>query len=50
LFKEIVDLSNNEQLDFEKIKSLKEQMHWGSLITGNPYDQWEREVTQNKSE
>ena len=50
LFKEIVDLSNNEQLDFEKIKSLKEQMHWGSLIAGNPYDQWEREVTQNKSE
>ena len=50
LFKEIVELTKQNSIDFKKIRNLKEQMHWGSLITGNPYDQWEREVTQNKSE
>ena len=43
-FKEIAELSKIEPIDFRKIQILKEQMHWGSLHTGKPSVQWEREV------
>ena len=46
LFKEIAELSKNDSIDFEKILILKEKMHWGSLHTGKPSVQWEREVSQ----
>ena len=45
LFKKITKLSQDNSVDLEKIKFLKSQMHWGSLHTGNPSVQWEREVT-----
>ncbi|MGC9310075.1 MAG: LAGLIDADG family homing endonuclease [Candidatus Nanoarchaeia archaeon] len=44
LFKEILKLSNQEEIDFEKIKVLKEKMHWGSPSTGKLYARWERQV------
>ena len=46
LFKEIAELSKNDSIDFDKIQILKEKMHWGSLHTGKPSVQWEREVSQ----
>ena len=46
LFKEIAKLSQQEIIDFEKIQSLKEQMHWGSQYTGNPSVLWKRKVSQ----
>jgi hypothetical protein len=46
LFKEIVKLSRKDFIDFDKILGLKKQMHWGSLNTGKPYVEWERQVTQ----
>ena len=46
LFNKIAELSQKEPIDFEKIQILKQQMHWGSLHTGKPSVQWEREVSQ----
>lgn len=40
LFKEIVDLTFVEPIDFEKIQKLKSMMHWGSLSTGKPFAKW----------
>ena len=40
LFKEIVRLSQEDEIDFARIQNLKEQMHWGSLSTGKPYAKW----------
>lgn len=34
IFKEIASLAQQEQVDFEKIKSLKERMHWGLAAYG----------------
>ncbi len=34
LFKEIVALSQIENVDFEKIQKLKEEMHWGLAVYG----------------
>jgi len=34
LFKEIVDLSKQNPIDFEKIQILKEKMHWGLAAYG----------------
>lgn len=48
LFKKIAELSQKNNIDFEKIQILKEQMHWGSLHTGKPSVQWEREVISNE--
>jgi len=46
LFKKIAELSKENPVDFKKIQILKEKMHWGSLHTGKPSVQWEREVSQ----
>ena len=40
LFKKIVELSNEEPINFEKIQFLKNEMHWGSLNTGKPFVKW----------
>ncbi len=40
LFNEIVKLSQEDKIDFDKIKFLKSQMHWGSLNTGKPFVKW----------
>jgi hypothetical protein len=40
LFKEIAKLSQEDNINFEKIQILKNKMHWGSLHTGNPSVQW----------
>ena len=48
LFKEIAELLKINPVDLKKIQILKEKMHWGSLHTGNPSVQWEREVEQLK--
>ena len=40
LFKKISMLSQEDNIDFEKIRNLKSQMHWGSLSTGKPYAKW----------
>jgi len=40
LFKEIAELSQKDNIDFEKIQFLKEKMHWGSLNTGKPSVKW----------
>ena len=45
LFHEIVKLSEENKIDFDKIQILKQQMHWGSQYTGKPSVLWEREVT-----
>jgi hypothetical protein len=50
LFKKIVELSQRDPLDFEEIQNLKQEMHWGSLHTGNPSVQWERKVVQQIAE
>ena len=34
LFKEIAQLSQQDNLDLEKISSLKEQLHWGLAVYG----------------
>src|SRR3989344_1897668 len=34
LFKQIVELSQNNFIDLEKIKNLKKQMHWGLAVYG----------------
>ena len=34
LFKEIAELTKKKPIDFEKIQSLKEQMHWGLAVYG----------------
>jgi len=34
IFKEISTLAQQEKIDFDKIKSLKEQMHWGLAVYG----------------
>ncbi|MCI0563856.1 MAG: hypothetical protein MN733_35725, partial [Nitrososphaera sp.] len=34
LFKEIVQLSNKEFVDLDKIQVLKEKMHWGLAVYG----------------
>jgi len=47
LFKKIAELSKENPVDFKKIQILKEKMHWGSLHTGKPSVQWEREVSQD---
>ena len=44
LFRQIAELSQNSSVDLEKVQILKEKMHWGSLHTGNPSVQWERQV------
>ena len=40
LFKEIAKLSQEDNINFEKIQILKNKMHWGSLHTGNQSVQW----------
>lgn len=40
LFKRIVELSQEKEINFEEIQILKNQMHWGSLHTGKPSVQW----------
>ena len=40
LFKKIGELVKQEPLDFEKIRFLKQQMHWGSPSTGKLYAGW----------
>lgn len=34
LFKQIAELSQKDNLDLEKIQSLKQQMHWGLAVYG----------------
>ncbi|MBM3234216.1 hypothetical protein FJZ19_03910 [Candidatus Pacearchaeota archaeon] len=40
LFKKIVELSREGNINFEEIRVLKEQMHWGSQYTGKPSVLW----------
>ena len=44
LFKEISRLSFEDDIYFEKIRFLKQKMHWGSPSTGKLYAGWERQV------
>lgn len=46
LFRKIVETSIKNPTDFDKLLNLKKQMHWGSLNTGKPYVEWERQVAQ----
>lgn len=45
-FSQISKLSQKDKIDFEKIKSLKSKMHWGSLNTGKPFVKWGTNITQ----
>ena len=45
LFKEIAKLSQEDNINFEKIQLLKEKMHWGSQYTRNSSVLWKRQVT-----
>lgn len=47
LFSQIVKLSEEDKIDFDKIKNLKAQLHWGSLHTGKPSVQWGCQVAQS---
>lgn len=44
IFKKITEITKVTPINFDKIEILKKQMHWGSLNTGNPYVEWERQV------
>ena len=48
LFKKIVQLSQEENINFENIQILKNLMHWGSQYTGKPSVLWERQVTSEE--